>query len=170
MEQRTPPSASPANPETNAQRGIATARGQDQDVLRLFAEDVAVDRETVETGRVRVTTVTRTRDHLIDEPLLRTSVEVKRVPIGRVIDSIPPVKEDAGVTIIPVVEETVIVERRLVLKEEVHVRRLQTTERYQETVQLRHQTAEVTRIPAVQAASVHEAAAGSTTERKPEDT
>ena len=33
------------------------------------------------------------------------------------------------------------------LKEELHIRRAQTTERYQQTVKLRYQTAEVTRLP-----------------------
>jgi uncharacterized protein (TIGR02271 family) len=140
-------------------------------VLQLLAEDATVERQTVETGRVRVATVTHTRDHLIDELLARTSVEVKRVPIGRVIDAIPPVKDDADLTVIPIVEETLVVERRLVLKEEVHIRRRKTTERYQETVQLRHQTAEVTHIPARQTGP-GQAGADSImeTERKREDT
>lgn len=140
-------------------------------MLRLLAEDATVERETVETGKVRVSTHTHTRDHLIDELLARTNVEVKRVPIGRVVDSVPPIHEDAaGLTIIPIVEETVVVERKLFLKEEVHVQRRQTTERYQETVKLRHQTAEITRIPAGQSGPAKDAAAGSITESKPEDT
>jgi stress response protein YsnF len=49
------------------------------------------------------------------------------------------------VTILSVVEEVVVVERRLVLKEEVHLRRVQTTERHVETVTLREQDITVTR-------------------------
>jgi stress response protein YsnF len=119
---------------------------------------------------VRVATVTHTRDHLVDEMLTRTNVEVERIPVDRVVEAIPPVKDDAGVTIIPIVEETVIVERKLVLKEELHIRRKQTTERFQQTVPLRYQTAQVTRIPASQAAADDETAAGSITKRNPEDT
>lgn len=164
-----PPPPDPSDPP--AQNNSSLSAGRDPDVLQLLAEDAVIERETVETGKVRVATVTHTRDHLVDELLARTNVEVKRVPIGRVIDAIPPVKEEAGgLTIIPIVEETLVVERRLVLKEEVHVQRVQTTERYQQTVQLRHQTAEISRIPAGQSDPARGAGAGSVTESKPEDT
>jgi uncharacterized protein (TIGR02271 family) len=138
------------------------------EVLQLFAEEANVSRRTIETGRVRVETVTQTRDHLVDEALARTQFEVERIPVGRVIDAVPAVKEDADLTIIPIVEETVVVERKLFLKEELHIRRRQTTERFQQTVPLRYQTAQVTRIPAENAAAPE--AAGSIPQRKPEDT
>ena len=82
----------------------------------------------------------------------------------------PPIKEDGDLTIVPIVEETVVVERRLMLKEELHIRRVQTSERYQQTVQLRYQTAEITRIPAQEPAGDTDAVVGSTTKPKPEDT
>jgi hypothetical protein len=72
-------------------------------------------------------------------------VVVERVAIGRVVDAVPPVRHEGDVTILSVVEEVVVVERRLVLKEEVHLRRVQTTERYVETVTLREQDITVTR-------------------------
>jgi uncharacterized protein (TIGR02271 family) len=139
-------------------------------MLRLLAEDAMVSRQVVETGRVRVAKVTRTRDHLIDELLARTRFEVERIPIGRLIDAIPAIREDGDLTVVPIVEETVVVERRLMLKEELHIRRVQTSERYQQTVQLRYQTAEVTRIPAQNPASDNDAVVGSITKPKPEDT
>jgi stress response protein YsnF len=45
-----------------------------------------------------------------------------------------------------VVEESIVVERRLILKEEVRIRRLHIMERHQETVPLRKQEAVITRI------------------------
>jgi uncharacterized protein (TIGR02271 family) len=159
-----PPPAS--TPESPAQ---PTASDEtERDVLRLVAEEASVSKRTVEKGRVRVTTVTHTRDHQVDELLALTSVEVERIPVGRVIDAIPPVRQEAGLTIVPVVEETVVVDRRLVLKEELHIRRRQTTERFQQTVPLRYQTAHVTRIPAPGSPSDAEAA-GPFTHLNPED-
>jgi stress response protein YsnF len=113
--------------------------------------------------------VTRTRDHLIDEVLARTSVEVNRVPIGRLIDTMPAIKEEGDFTIVPIVEETLVVERRLMLKEELHIRRMQTTERYQQTVKLRYQTAEVTRTSAQNPTADGEPVGG-TARPNPEDT
>ena len=169
MERKPPPTSpadTPAQDDSRADK--LPARGAD--VLQLFAEEAKVSRQTVETGRVRISTVTHTRDHVIDELLACTNVEVERIPVGKMIDAIPPVKNEADLMIIPIVEETVVVERRLLLKEELHVRRLQTTERYRETVQLRHQTAKVTRTPAQTPAASTDTAVGPGTQRKPEDT
>jgi uncharacterized protein (TIGR02271 family) len=168
MDGKRPPSTPSESPPQDQPRTVTPNRGAE--VLQLFAEEAMVSRQTVETGRVRIATVTHTRDHLVDELLARTDVEVERVPIGRVIDAIPPVRDDADVVIIPVVEETVVLERKLVLKEELHIRRKHTTERFQQTVKLRHQTAEVTRIPAPGPPAATDAVGGSISKRKPEDT
>ena len=117
-------------------------------MLRLFAEEVAVTREAVETGRVRIAKVTRKKEHLVEEDLARETVEVKTVPIGRQVDAAPAVRDDGETMIIPVMEEIIVIERRLVLKEELHVRRIRSIERHRETVQLRYQEAEVSRLPA----------------------
>ena len=169
MEEKTRPPAPPDSP-TRGSHGGERSDAAESGVLRLLAEDAAVSRQVVETGRVRLAKVTRTRDHLVDELLGRTNVEVERIPIGRLIDAMPPVREDGDLTIVPIVEETLVVERRLMLKEEVHIRRVQTTERYQQTVKLRYQTAEVTRTPANKPATDNAAVVGSITKPNPEDT
>ena len=47
-------------------------------------------------------------------------------------------------TIVPVVEEVVVVQRKLVLKEELRIRRVRTTEQHRETVTLRRHEAATT--------------------------
>jgi uncharacterized protein (TIGR02271 family) len=151
MEERAPPNTPPDAPE-RTESDTRLEAGADSNVLKLFAEDVDVSRQTVETGRVRIAKVTRVRDHVVDELLARTNIEVERVQVGRVVDAIPAVRDDGDLMVIPIVEETMVVERRLMLKEELHIRRVQSNERFRDTVQLRYQTAEVTRIPAQQPA------------------
>ena len=114
-------------------------------LLRLLAEELSVEKETVETGRVHVSTHTVSREALVDEDLARERVEIETVPVGRRIEKFPEVRQEGDVTIVPVVEEVLFVERRLVLKEEIRIRKVRTTERYQEKVMLRHQEAVVTR-------------------------
>jgi stress response protein YsnF len=86
---------------------------------------------------VQVALVTGTREQLIDEELTHVRVEIERVPIDRTVEVAPPTRQEGDITIIPVVEEFVVVERRLILKEEVRVRRVSTKEQHQETVVLR---------------------------------
>ncbi len=114
----------------------------------LQAEDIAVGRRSVAGDTVRVETTTRTRDHHIDELLSHTLVQVERVPIRRAVAAVPPVREEGDTTILPVVEEVIIVERRLILKEEVRIRRMRVAERHSEMVTTREQTAEIYRTKA----------------------
>jgi hypothetical protein len=58
---------------------------------------------------------------------------------GRTIEVVPPINHEGDITIIPVVEEIGVVERRLVLKEKVRVRHISKKEQHQETVVLRQQ-------------------------------
>jgi len=113
-------------------------------VVPLHVEDVSVERRKVERD-VRVHIQTVSHDHLIDEPLSHEQVEIERVAIGRPVDVVPPVREEGDTTVVSVVEEVLVVERRLVLKEEIRLRRVRTTERHRETVTLREQQAVIER-------------------------
>jgi stress response protein YsnF len=76
-------------------------------------------------------------------------VGVSRVPINRTLaeGEMPPVvREENGVTIIPVLEEILVVEKRLVLKEEVHIRQTTSGEAVEVPVTLRRQHAVVERL------------------------
>lgn len=113
-------------------------------VLPLHAEEVSIARRSVER-RVQVHVRTVTREHPVDEILTHARVEVERVAIGLPVDAIPPDREEGDTTVIPVVEEVVVVHRQLVLREEIRVRRLRVTEHHRETVSLRVQEAVVER-------------------------
>jgi uncharacterized protein (TIGR02271 family) len=120
-------------------------RPDDERKLQLFSEELSVAKETLETGRVRISTHTNEREAVVDEDLARERVEIETVPLGVQIDTVPEVRQEGDTTIIPVVEEQLVVEGRLMLKEEVRIRRVRSTERHQEKVKLRYQEAVVTR-------------------------
>jgi uncharacterized protein (TIGR02271 family) len=116
-------------------------------IIPLAAEEVSVSKQAVETGRVQVARVTHEREQLIDEMLANETAEISRVRVGQQVEAIPAVREEDGVIIIPIVEEVLVVERHLLLKEEVRIRRVRTTEKHQESMTLRYQEALVRRIP-----------------------
>src|SRR6516162_8931309 len=119
----------------------------DETVVPLLVEEVAISKQVVETGRVQVARVTHEREQLIDELLAHETVEIDRTPIGRQVDTMPAIRDEGDTVVIPIVEEVLVVERRLLLKEELRVRRVRSTERHQESVTLRHHEAVVTRLP-----------------------
>lgn len=115
--------------------------------IPLIEETVSISKRQVETGRVRVGLHTESNEVEVHTSLLDQHVDVTRVPIGREVTEIPPVREEGDVTIYPVLEEVAVVEKRLVLKEEVHVRRIRSETEFSQPVTLRRQRAGIERVP-----------------------
>ena len=69
------------------------------------------------------------------------------MPSNQPIGAMPPVRQAGDTTIVSVVE-VVVIERRLMLKEEIHIRRVAVTEHHLETVMIREQEAVITRTEA----------------------
>lgn len=113
--------------------------------IPLVEEHLEVSTRKVETGRVRVETQTDLIEELAQAQLESTNVDVVRVPVNEVVSRAPDIRTVGDVTIIPVLEEILVVEKRLVLKEELHVTRRVTTEDVTLPVSLRKQRAVITR-------------------------
>lgn len=124
-----------------------TSESNQETVIPLHVEDVSVAKQRIVTGRLSVSTVTRQSEVLVDELLKQERVEVDRSLVNRPIDQMPAVREEGDVLIIPVVEEVLVVERRLILKEEIRLRRIQETARHHEFLKVRKQEAIITRNP-----------------------
>lgn len=121
----------------------------DQDVtITLAAENASVTAVPRATGRVRVDLRTETFEDLVTLNLDRTDVAVSRHEVDRMLDpgeDLPGVRTVDGVTIVPILEERVVVEVRSFLKAELHITATTRTEQVETPVTLRRQTAEVTR-------------------------
>ncbi|TNC05292.1 DUF2382 domain-containing protein [Methylobacterium terricola] len=123
----------------------------DTETIQLVEETARIEKRMVEKGRVRVQTRTETTEEMLRETLRSDAVGVTRVPIDRVIaagEVAPTTRTENGVTIIPVLEEVLVVEKRLVLKEEVHIRQTTLGEVVEIPVTLRRQHAVVERVSA----------------------
>nr|WP_238198862.1 YsnF/AvaK domain-containing protein [Methylobacterium tardum] len=120
-------------------------------VIPVVEERARIDKRVVETGRVRVSTHTETTEQVLRESLRSDAVGVTRVSVNRTLaegEAVPVARTEGGVTIIPVLEEILVVEKRLVLKEEVHIRRTTSGEDVEVPVTLRKQRAVVERLSA----------------------
>lgn len=113
----------------------------DTQVIPLVEETLRVEKREVSKGKVRVRTVVDTVEEHARATLAEDTVEVTRVPIGTVVDKAPSVRTDGDTTIVPVVEEVLFVEKRLVLAEEIHIRRRVKREDVEVPVSLRKQRA-----------------------------
>lgn len=113
--------------------------------IPLIEEWLVTDKRTIETGRVRVCTETDEHETIVRERLAREHVEVERVPIGAEVAAVPEMREENGTTVIPVVREVLVVEKKLILVEEIRLHRRTEFEDHAEPVVLRSQRAVIER-------------------------
>ena len=121
---------------------------QDRQVIPLVEETVRVDKRQTVLGKVRVRTEVDSVEQVVRETLTDETVEVTRVPIDRRMEQVPEIRTENGVTILPIIEERLVVEKQLFLKEELHIRRDVKTETVEVPVTLRSERAIVERFDA----------------------
>ena len=133
------------SPEDTVRPDASTLREEGEVVLPIVEERAQIAVRDRVVGRVRVSTQTREEDVELAETLRSSRVEVERVPVDAFVDEAPEIREEDGVTIVPVMEEVIV--RRLMLREEIHIRRIDEEREVRETVTLRTQDAVVERDP-----------------------
>lgn len=124
------------------------ADDNDKPVLPLVEETVTIGKRKLETGRIRLQTVTETINETAPVDLQSVDVDVVRIPLEGVIDAIPDIRVEGDVTVIPVVEERVVMTRELFLREEIHVRQTAYRETHDVPVSVRKQRAQIDRVDA----------------------
>jgi uncharacterized protein (TIGR02271 family) len=116
-------------------------------VVPVVVEELDVQKRIVETGKIRLTKVVHERETVVDEPLVRENVAISRLPMQRVVDGPVPVREENGTTIISVVQEVLVVEKRWMLREEIHIRKQRTETHQPQPITLRSEEVQVERVP-----------------------
>ena len=111
----------------------------------LAEEHLQVEKSAVVTGKVTVRTVTEVSEQLVKERLAQEAVEVVRVSIEKEVATPPNIRTEDGVLIVPVLEERLVVEKRLFLVEELHLRTRVTHDTVEVPVSIRKQKAVVNR-------------------------
>ena len=129
----------------------ADTHGDQVAAIPLVEERLSVTKRQVESGRVRVHVSVEERDETVSEQLSRDEVQVEHVPKNIRVSEVPNVRLEGTTTIIPVVEEVLVVEKALVLVEEVHIRRRTTSETVAIPVKVKTERARIEREPAPQA-------------------
>lgn len=115
-------------------------------VVPVIEEELVTGTRLVKTGSVRVRKEVERIQKEVEIPSLRDSVRVTRIPVNRVVTAVPEVREEGGILIVPVVEEKIVIQKRLVLKEEIHIIRERVEERVKKSVTLERERAIVERL------------------------
>jgi uncharacterized protein (TIGR02271 family) len=105
-------------------------------MLQLSEEELIARKRMAEVGRVRFHKEVEEVPRRLEVDAYHEEVTVEHVPIGRVVQERQAVREEGDTYIVPVYEEQLVVVKRLVLKEEIRIRRQGVTERrlFEDTV------------------------------------
>lgn len=129
--------------EDDAER---SEKPDDSTVIPVVEEQLTVEKREQVTGKVSVVMHTETTEQVVKQTLESIYAHVTRVPVDRELEPgapIPQMRTENGLTIIPVLEEVMVIEKRLRFIEELHIKQQKTTEEISTPVSLRKQTATV---------------------------
>jgi uncharacterized protein (TIGR02271 family) len=114
----------------------------------VLQEELHVGKRTVDTGRgVRVRKTVTQSEEAVDQSLLRDELQVEHVPVGAIVadTDVPQTRYEGDTLVVPVLEEVLVVQKQLRLKEEVRITRHRREVHAQETVSLRAEQVAVER-------------------------
>ena len=117
-------------------------------VVPVIEESLVVDKRVVDQGGYRIVKSVDVREEVVDEPLVAHTVDVERRIIGRLLPSmeVPASRQEGDTWIVSVVEEVLVTEKRLMLKEELHIRRTESVTRHPQTFSLRSENVAIERL------------------------
>jgi uncharacterized protein (TIGR02271 family) len=113
--------------------------------LNVLQEQANVDKKIVESGKVYIHKKVHQTDEEISVPVSHEAVTIKKVPVNKYVDVAPSVRNEGNTTIIPVIKEVLVVEKKLMLVEEVHVIKNIVEKTEEHTIPLRKEEIEVER-------------------------
>ena len=128
---------------------MANETVQDSEVVvPVVREELRLGKRRVDTGRgVRIhkTVVEHTRH--FEQALLRDALDVKHIPVDKIVplSEAPSMRQEGDTLIVPVLEEILVVEKRLRIKEEVHITRSTRHASHAGTLVLREEQVSVER-------------------------
>jgi len=115
--------------------------------IPVIQEQATISKRVVETGRVKISKRVRECEEVVDVPHYQEEVKVERVPVNQFVEQMPYVRTEGDTTIIPVVEERHVLEKKLFVLEELHVKKERKESHQPHTVKVLKEEVQVERIP-----------------------
>jgi uncharacterized protein (TIGR02271 family) len=112
---------------------------QQSAAIPVIEEQIHIEKQVVESGVVRLSKKVHHEQVTVEVPLIHEEHDVERVEINQYVDTPPAVRHEGATMIIPVLREEVVVQKRLVLVEELRITKKLVQTKQQEEVTLRRE-------------------------------
>ncbi|RYY92958.1 MAG: DUF2382 domain-containing protein [Chitinophagaceae bacterium] len=146
------PDGNPVSAHTEFDAAAAPQAGPaaapDEIVIPVIEESMTVEKEVVETGKVRVRKIVTAEEHNLNIPLIQEFYDVERVPTSKIYEKAPVPRQEGETIIVPVVKEVLVIEKRYEVIEEVRLTRKVASTPHIQQITLMKERVEVIRTDA----------------------
>ena len=143
------PSIDPSDQASLSPSERLSAEADERRVIPVIEERLKIDVYPVESGKVRISKEVHEEEVTVDVEALHEEVEVERIPLNQYVETPPPaVRYEGDTMIISVIREVAVVQKRLVLVEELRVKKRQVQTTTPDQVTLRKEEVKVERLSA----------------------
>jgi uncharacterized protein (TIGR02271 family) len=108
-------------------------------VIPVVQESAHVIKRVVDRGSVKVSKIVSEHEEVIPIPTVHDEIEIEHVARDKWLKRPAKTRREGDTIIIPVMEEVTVTEKRLILREEIYIRRRQVTVPAEEKVTLRRE-------------------------------
>src|SRR5687767_3825658 len=115
-------------PEDKGRGNNLNSRSEDGSmIIPVIQEQITIEKEVVETGKVRVSKTVSEETASLNIPLIQEAYDVQRMPMKQVLDTPPGIRYEGETIVVPVMREILIVEKKYELIEEVRLTKKTTS-------------------------------------------
>lgn len=115
-------------------------QGDTETRIPLVDERAVVHTEVRDERRITVSTGVESTTEWVEAELKHEAVTVERKQVNRMIEEAPEIRVEGATTIVPVVEEVLVVTKQLRLREELWITKTVSKEAVRDSVELRRTT------------------------------
>ena len=108
--------------------------------IPVTKEEISITQHRIDTGKgIRVKKHVLEHDEIVDVPHAEEKLSVKHIEVGTILSegSLPQPRQEGDTYIIPVFEEVYVIEKRVRLKEEVHITKERMESKEKQKLRLR---------------------------------
>jgi len=114
--------------------------------LPVVEETVNLEKKTIETGKVKISKTVNVDTEIVNLLQVQDEVQIERIPINEFVQTPPsPLRYEGDTIIIPVLQEVMVTEKRILLIEEVRITKRKVESKESQEVVLRKEEIKVQR-------------------------
>jgi uncharacterized protein (TIGR02271 family) len=115
-------------------------------LIPVMQEEVNIGKKIIEKGRVKISKVVKEESEVLNLPTISEQVHIRRIPVNKIIENTPEsVRYEGNTMIISVLQEVTVVEKKLLLVEEIHLTKTSVSSEETKEITLRREEINIER-------------------------